>query len=743
VLLRLGRRIPRWPLWVALGWLVAVALAFAAASGSLGFDGLFDRLHSNDTPVVPGESKDGLALLRSQPQAGSVVMLLVEGADPADPAVSAALRQDRARLTATTHVAAVSDPQQPAVTPSPFVSADGSAFLVSVSLQADLPAGAQEAALGAVERSLDRLADELSGSDPAVRTTVGGVDRLIERINQQVEADLRSGEAVALPISLALMVLVFGGLLAAGLPVLGAVASIAGALACLLGFSLVMDLNSSVPSVVSVLGLGLCIDYGLLLVSRYREEARAALAALGAGADDLARDRAMGQALERTMATAGRTVLFSGLTVAISLCGLLFFRTELLRAVDAAGVSVVLIAVLVAITLIPALLALTGRRLVRPGITHRIWLLNRLARRLGDVAPQHGAFSRLAAGVQRRPGVVILACLAVLAAAAWPLADMRLVASGTSILPVSSDQRHLFDTLDTRFPALTEAPILVVCRVGETDAQAYADRVSRLDGVRSVDPVTALRSGQGPLSVFGVRTVADPQLGEGRAVVDLIRRNRPDFEIWVTGRAAQVRDFVAEIRARAPLAGALVALATLVLLFLMTGSVLIPLKALAMNAVSMGASFGVLVWIFQEGHLEGFLGFTSNGGVDQTIPALVLSFAFGLSMDYEVFLLSRVKEARDRGAGDNDLAVRQGLQHSGRIITSAALIVVIVFAGFATGELLIIKEMGVALAVAVAVDATVVRMLLVPATMTLLGEWNWWAPAPLRRLHTRFGLREN
>ena len=312
---------------------------------------------------------------------------------------------------------------------------------------------------------------------------------------------------------------------------------------------------------------------------------------------------------------------------------------------------------------------------------------------------------------------------------------------------------------------------------------AWGAKAATLDGVASVDPVRTLDgAGQegGPgsdaqvqnaavsaVSVLGVRTDSDPRLSRAREVVGELRElaarqppGTPDTEpppgatvtqqVWVTGESAQVYDFQADVRSRTPLAIGVVVLATFVLLFLMTGSVLVPLKALVMNTVSLGASFGVLVWVFQDGNLEGLLRFDSAGGIDQNIPALALAFAFGLSMDYEVFLLSRVKEARDQLLADplthrrppNDLAVRDGLQRSGRIITSAALIVVLVFSGFVAGQLLLIKQIGVALAVAVAVDATLVRMLLVPATMTLLGEWNWWAPGPLRRLHDRFGVSE-
>ena len=728
-------------------WLILLVFAFAAASGALGFTGLFERLKAGDAPTVPGESRDGQDLLARADPGQTSVILLAEGIDPAAPTLPTVLQPARAELSAVPNVAMVVDPFFPPATaaaPSMFVSTNRTAIIVSVRLAPELSGPAQDAVTATVEDHLNRLGAQLRtvGAD---RITIGGVQQLVDEVNSQVQEDLRIGEAIALPISLAVMVLVFGGLLAAGLPIIGAIASIGGGLASLLLFSLAIELDSSVPSVVSVLGLGLCIDYGLLLVSRFREEVRRLHLENG---DRRRRpdDEVMRGALEHTLGTAGRTVLFSGITVAISLSGLLFFHASILRAVGAAGVSVVVVAVLVAITLVPALLALGGTRLVRPGITHWIPGLNRLARRLGDIAPEEGAFSRLARRVQRRPVVVFLGCLMALAAAAWPVLGIEVVTTGTSILPPASQQRHLFDTMEASFPALNPAPIRIVGRDAAT-VKALAARAASVEGVSTVEPVQVIGEGADRIAVAGVRPDGDPRLSAGRDVVDRIRELRGDNSpILVTGETAVVRDFMADIAHRAPLAVGVVALTTVVLLFLMTGSILIPIKALVMNTVSLGASFGVLVWIFQQGHLEGLLGFTSTGGIDQTVPALALAFAFGLSMDYEVFLLSRIKETRDQlggaGPGVNDAAVRQGLQHSGRIITSAALIVVIVFAGFAAGKLLIIKQLGVALAVAVAVDATLVRMLLVPATMTLLGEWNWWAPEPLRRLHERFGIRE-
>lgn len=741
----LGRLIARKARWFLVAWLVAVVAGFGAASGAFGNEALFDRLQAGDAPQVPGESTTGRELLAASDTTGTVLQLLVDDTDPQDPALRGLVTGARPGLAAIDHVQSVVDPYLgPAGTPSPLVSTDGRAFLVVVTLAPDLTRSVQRTTLDIVTQRLDALGAQVTAAAPGATTTVGGVQTLVDEINGKVGSDLRKGETIALPLSLLVMVLVFGGLLAAGLPIVGANASIGGGLATLLGFSYVIDLDSSVPSVVSVLGLGLCIDYGLLLVSRYREELRRLHARDGLGPDESPGAAALEGALEHTLGTAGRTILFSGITVAVSLAGLLLMNASILRAVGAAGVSVVVVALLVALTLVPALVAVSGDRLIRPGVVHRVPLLDRLARRLGDVAPAEGAFSRLARRVQRRPLVVILAVAAVLVVAAVPVLSMRLVSSGVKMLPPNSAQRVLFETVETRFGALSEAAVVVVAPgrpATDLDAWAAQRGVADLPGVASVDPARVQGTGADAVAVLGIRTADDAQSDTARAVVERVRDVRPGFTSYVTGEAANVADFTDGIVARAPYAVGVVALATFVLLFLMTGSVLVPLKALVMNVVSLGASFGVLVWVFQEGHLESLLGFSSAGGIDTTIPALALAFAFGLSMDYEVFLLSRIKEFRDLGL-DNDAAVLNGLQRSGRIITSAALIIVVVFAGFVAGDLLIIKQIGVALAVAVAVDATLVRMLLVPATMTLLGEWNWWAPQPLRRLHDRFGLRE-
>ena len=714
-----GRFIARHARLIVAAWVVAIVLGLATALGAFGGGSLFDKLSSGES-VVPGESRDGRTLIAARSDSGSQLLLILSGVDPLSPLVTARVRQLSSDLVRLPAVLAVVSPYDERGGPSPVraLVADD-AVLVRV----DLREGRDDQ----LEPVRERLAATSDGL-PGARAQVGGVTLLVTEITDQVETDLRTGESVALPISLLVMVLVFGGFLAAGMPLAGAIASIAGALASLYTFASVIDLDATVVNVVTVLGLGLCIDYGLLMVSRFREELRQTTGVPGR--------REVQDAVARTVAVAGRTVLFSGLIVAISLCGLLFFEAAILRAIGAAGVSVVVVALLVALTFVPALMAVAGGRLIKPSLPARIPLLRGVLRRFGDVPPPVGVFSRLAERVQRRPWLVALGVLALLVGLALPALSMQLRSSGTELLPKGADQRTFFEGLEARFPAATAPDITVVARADSAALEGYAASVARLDGVRSVDPPRPV----GDLVALGVRVDdGDPGGRLAAEVVRDLRADRPDFATWVTGQAAGTIDYTASIMRRAPFAVGVVVLATFVLLFLMTGSLLVPLKALLMNVVSLGACLGVLVLVFQQGRLEGLLGFTSNGGIESTIPPLILSFGFGLAMDYEVFLLARIKEQRDAGA-TNDRAVVEGLQRSGRIISSAALLVVIVFAGIAAGQLLVVKQTGVALVVAVAIDATLVRMLLVPATMTLLGEWNWWAPTPLRRLHQRIGL---
>ena len=715
---RLGGVIGRHPRTWVIGWVVASVAFLAVAVGGVTGESLFERLHSGE-PTVSSESREGRNIIEATEPNLSNLTMQATGARLDDPAVV------RAGATATgsiTKIAGVAGVQSPLLSPkglddpsvAPLLGGgtpSSGKFATVVEFKQGLDKAAQDAAETKVRTALLDVADAMGAEG-----TVSGFGPVLDAITSTVESDLIRGEGIALPLTFVVMLFVFGGFVAAGMPVAGAVVAIAGALLSLFGFSHLLELDATVVNIVTLLGLGLSIDYGLLTVSRFREEL-SHLEGRTPTREDAVR------AAERTVATAGRTVLFSGLTVAIALAGLLVFEADIMKAIGLAGVSVVLVAMVVAITLVPALAVLGAKRLAR-----------KAKEQVSDV----GIFSRLATFDQRRPILVILGALVILVTLALPTLTMRLTASGTELLPTSAPERIFFETLRADYPALAAPEVTVVAQSSDTAAvTAWADGLRTEPGVTSV---TTRPLGTDHQRV-DVRVAGKPTSDEAQELVTLIRDERPAFPTWVTGQAASQIDFLESMSAGAPFAVALVVLGTFVLLFLMTGSVVIPLKALLLNVVSLGAALGVVVWIFQDGHLEGLLNFSSVGAVESMVPFLVLAFGFGLSMDYEVFLLSRITEFHNAGY-DNDRAVSLGLQRTGRIITSAALLIVIVFAGFIAGDILIIKEMGVALVAAVVIDATLVRMLLVPATMTLLGRWNWWAPAPLRRLHERFGITE-
>lgn len=738
----LGRRIARHPRLTVLVWLVLTVLGLGLAVVGVQGETLFDRLSTGE-PSVPGsESAIANQILRESVTSGPSLTLALQGVAPESEGVAAAMEPVHADLTAIPHVASVIDPfvlpdgpANPAA--APLIAEDGDGFLVVVELEPALRGAEEEAALAEVEDRLLQVPDDLAAVAPGVTGVVGGTPLIVDAITSQVQEDLETGETIALPVALLVMVLVFGGFLAASMPMVGAIASIAGGLGLLLAFSYAIDLDSSVVNVVTILGLGLSIDYGLLIVSRFREELHRLVDVDGGAASRRRRgDGAVTQALQRTMATAGRTVTFSALIVGIAIGGLLVFRPEILRAFGAGGVGVVVVALATALTLVPALLVIFGRRLIKPGLLGRVPGIRAVLARTSDVESEEGTFSRLAERVQRHPWRWLGAVLVVLGVLALPLAHIELRNSTTELLPRSTPQREFLEILRQDYPAASSPAVVVVAETTLEEAAAWAPALDGLEDVAAVD----VPSPQGAYVVIGVRPDSDDPGGAvARHVVTQARDLDAPFPTWVTGQAAGQMDFTAALGDRAPWAIGIVVVATLVLLFLMTGSVVIPVKALLTNAISLAAALGVLVWVFQDGHLAGPLGFSPVGGIETYVVALVVAFAFGLAMDYEVFLLSRIKELHDAGI-PNQEAVRLGLQRSGRIITSAAAIVIVVFVGFVAGELLVIKEVGFSLAVAVLIDATLVRLLLVPATMTILGRANWWAPPFLRRLHDRVGF---
>lgn len=581
----------------------AVVLVVGVLIGGRVFEGTVAGASS-----ATAEADRGNAVVAATDPARGTVTAVVDGKPVDDPAVRAAVTKATADLAALPGVSSALDAYGTGPAPAALRSADGTASLVTVRM-ADTSTSAQTDAV------TQRLA-ALNG-EAGAHVTVGGDLVLQDEVKKQTEQDTRFGEMVTLPLTLIVMVLVFGGLAAASLPVIGAVASVGGALLAMFGFSRIMDIDTSVLPIATVLGLGLSIDYALLMVNRFREER-------GHGAGIAA-------AVERTAATAGRTVAFSGLTVAVALSGLFVFTSPVLGAVAAAGVSVVVIAVAAALTLIPALLGFAGSRIKAPAAP----------------VPDEGFFSRTVRRVGKRAVPVALACVALLMAAGAPFlhADMR--NSGAAVLPASSAGRQVADAVDQRFPQAAAAPITVVVEGGAPVAQAYADDVvAKLPGVAGVRAVTPVSDS---VSTVDVLVHGDPQGHQAKQVVQELRADRGGLKTYVTGGAASVVDFKDELMSRGPWALGLVAVGTLVLLFLMTGSVVMPVKALLMNLLSLGASLGALTLVFQDGYFSGLLGFSPTGGLETFIPVLVFAFAFGLSMDYEVFLLARIKELRDKG----------------------------------------------------------------------------------------------
>ncbi|WP_024288231.1 MMPL family transporter [Cellulomonas sp. KRMCY2] len=738
----LGRLIAHHPKITVLTWAVFTATCFALTMAGVGGETLFEELTTGAPSVPHSESAEADAILAEGSTSGQSLSLAVQGVDPAHADLEPVLTEARTDLMAIGGVATVIDPFMlpdgpTSAAAAPLLAQDGEGFLVVVELEPDLSEGSQGQALGLVEERLRGLSQELTAEVPGITGQVGGISLIVDEITSQVEKDLVTGETIALPIALLVMVLVFGGFLSAGMPMAGALASIAGGLGSVFALSHWLEMDAAVVNVVTVLGLGLSIDYGLLIVSRFREELHR-LVDVDGGASVRRRrgDGAVETALRRTMATAGRTVTFSALTVAIAISGLIVFEPAILRAVGAAGVGVILVALATALTLVPALLTMAGRRLVRPGLIARVPGLRWVLARTGDVSSEEGIFSRLAGRVQRHPWWVLGGAVVVLGILTTPLAHLELRNSTFELLPRASDQRAYLETIGEQYPA-SESPGIIVVTDGPLDeVTTWSTELAALPDVARL----SLPSPVGGSVVVGVYPdTEDPGGHVARDVVEAIRDLDAPFETLVTGQAANQIDFTSALMERLPVAVGIVVLATFVLLFLMTGSLVIPLKALITNALSLSASLGVLVWAFQDGHLEDLLRFTPTGGIETYVIAMIIAFGFGLAMDYEVFLLSRIKELHDQGASNDD-AVRLGLQRSARIITSAAVIIIVVFTGFVFGELLVIKEVGFSLAVAVLIDATLVRMLLVPATMTLLGRFNWWAPRPLRAVYRRFSI---
>jgi RND superfamily putative drug exporter len=727
MLTRLGRLVLRRPWAILAATLVAVALAGAFGGGAIG------HLKSGGFDDPAAESVKAAAALRDTFGTGDpnlVLLVTARHGDVDDPAVARRGEDLTRRLAAEPDLAQVAS----------YWSLDAPSLRSEDRRQALV--------LGRVtgdEETLDERAKQLTaayavdGSD--LRVQVGGQIQVFREVGEQVERDLVRAEGIAVPVTLLLLVVVFASAVAGLLPVAVALLAIVGTLLLLRLLGDLTDVSIYALNLTTALGLGLAIDYSLFIVSRYREELRAG--------------REPAAALLQTMATAGRTVLFSAATVAVSLLALLVFPLYFLRLFGYAGIAVVVLAAVGALVVLPALLAVLGRRVDRLRLPIR--------RRRGARPSAAGGFwHRLATAVMRRPLPVATAVVAFLLLLGTPFLGVRFGLPDDRVLPAGAASRQVADALRAGFAADESSALSVVATgIGDPtgrrqDIDRYATALSRLDDVSRVDalsgsyadgrrlqaPSPAARRFAAPdgtwLSVVPSVASSSP---EGEDLVARIRALPAPFGAQVTGPAAQLVDTKASLAAHLPAAAAIIATVTFLLLFLMTGSVVVPLKALLLNLLSLTAVYGAMVFVFQDGHLADLLGFTATGTIDTSMPVLMFCIAFGLSMDYEVFLLSRIKEEHDR-TGDTVAAVAVGLERSGRIVTAAAALLAIVFAAFATSRVSFLQLFGVGTALAVVVDATLIRALLVPAFMRLAGQANWWAPAPLRRLHRRVGLRE-
>jgi len=690
-------------LCISRRWTVIAIWAAVLVGGFAAAPVLFSNLSTEAGVVDDSESVRASERLWRHAPSGTAAYAVVDGLAVDDPNLRSAVTSAADRLAALPGVKSVVTPWsgQGAVGSADArgVATDGRAVAMAVELKPT------ETGWLAVEPATELL----RGID-APEVMVGGEALLDLEMEEQAAADLAQAELFSLPVVLVLLLVVFGGVVAAGLPVLVALLGTAATLGLLAAVSAMADVSVYAVNIVTMLGLGLAVDYALLVVSRFREE-RVATSDLHV-------------ALLRTFATAGRTVAFSGMTVAASLAGLLAFPDDFLRSMGLAGLAVVLLAMAATLTLLPALLSLVGHR-IRPA---RASGGGRLVRRLAGAL--HG----------RRAVAVVAVVVPLLALAALPFLQVRYAEPDERSLPASSESRRIQEMLRERFatPASSD-PLTVVTetRLSRDDLAGYVKTFEGLEGVRAVTP----RSTGAELTAIDVLPKGPDQGPNARALVEEIRALDLPVSAMVTGDAARLTDYEHALSSRLPVAGGIVMAATFVLLFLFTGSVVVPLKAIVMNLLSLGASFGALVWVFQEGNLGWLVGTEALGSLSITTPVLVFAMAFGLSMDYEIFLLGRIAEEWRR-TRDNRLAVSRGLEGTARIVTAAALLMTVVFAGFVAGGFSPVKQVGFGLALAIVVDATIVRMLLVPAVMSLMGRANWWAPAPLRRLHRRIGLHE-
>jgi putative drug exporter of the RND superfamily len=719
------------------------AVIFIAVAGALG-GSVASKLSNGGFDDPTSESAKTKALIAEQFGAGTpnLVLLVRSNAGTVDtPRAATAGLELTKELAAVEGVSGVASYWS--LQAAPLKSTDGTEALVLARIT-----GNEDT----VRESIEALSPKFTRTDQqaAVAVTVTGEAETFRQIGNTIEGDLKRAEMIALPITLLLLVLVFRGLIAASLPLF------VGALTVLGTFLVLSVINSITPvsifalNLTTALGLGLAIDYALFIISRYREE--------------LAEGWSVHDAVIRSVRTAGRTVMFSAATVAISLSSLLVFRQPFLRSFAFAGVAVAALAAIASVVVLPAVLAMLGHRIDSFRIGRRPDL-NGVVR---NGVVENGFWHRTAMGVMRRPGRVAIVGVAALVLLGVPFLNVNLGLSDHRVLPQSASARTALDRISLGFSSRENGAAEIYVdnfnnsAASQQSLQTYVHDLSLVNGVARVDSAlgtfidgtlvapaneSSARFGALPGAVTAATWLSvvpsiEPVSPAGETFAKALRSVDSSFPTSVAGPSAELVDSKASLFGAMPYAAGVIALTTFVLLFLMFGGLLVPIKALLLNVLSLTATFGAMVWIFQDGNLADTLNFTATGTIDATMPVLMFCIAFGLSMDYEVFLLSRIKEEHDRH-GDNTRAVAVGLEKTGRIVTAAALLIAVVFVAFATSGISFIKMFGLGLSIAVLMDAFVIRATLVPAFMRLAGEANWWAPAPLRRLQQRIGLSEH
>lgn len=567
---------------------------------------------------------------------------------------------------------------------------------------------------------LTSAADEATQQLDSTRfgVTVGGIAAGFNETSDTLEEDLVRAELIAFPLLALLLLIVFRGVVAASIPLIVGMVSIAGTFLALLVMSKFVDTSVFALNITTAMGLGLAVDYGLLLVTRYREE--------------LERDGPSWESHRRLVESAGRTVIFSGLTVAAAMAALTLLPQRFLYSLGAGGAFVSLFAALGALLVVPALLALLGER------------VNALSLRRGPaVSDESGGWYRLSRGVMRRPVAVALSTSALLLLLAVPVLGVNLTVPGTDTMPVGKPSRDVVVTIDRDYPTTLGTPVPVVVDGPASRAQlarlsrriAATDDVSYPVPFRRVAPDLAVAN-------FGLSGSSDNALnGEAQDAIRSIRALEGPAPLLVSGYTAEFLDLKTSLGDNLPLVVAVITLTTLLLLFMLTGSVVLPLKTLLMNLLTLAGTLGVIVAAFQWGLLDGPLGYDGPEGMETSTLVLMFAVIFGLSTDYAVLVLARIKELHDSGLS-NEEAVARGIARTGRVISAAGLCLAAVFLAFTTSSIFFMKEAGLGYAAAVLIDTTLVRALLVPALMRLFGDWNWWAPAPLRRFQARYGFSE-